>query len=84
MELVPTSSGFSVRFGVTTPPPVPEIYKVVAKKLDYRQEFEEGGKKTAKKLGQLLKGELIEGLPRADCKRVDSKGVEWVRFAQPD
>lgn len=84
MELVPTSSGFSVRFGVTTPPPVPEIYKVVAKKLDYRQEFEEGGKKTAKKLGQLLKGELIEGLPRADCKRVDSKGVEWVRFAKPD
>ena len=84
MELQPRSSGFSVRFGVTSPAPVPDMFKVVAKKVDYRQAFEEGGKKSAKKLGQLHRGELIEGLPGADCKRVDSKGVEWVHFAKPD
>jgi peptidyl-prolyl cis-trans isomerase A (cyclophilin A) len=84
MDLVPRSSGFSVRFGITMPPPVPDIYKVLVKKVDYRQDFEEAGKKSSRKLGQLHKGELIEGLPGAECKRVDSKGVEWVHFAKPD
>lgn len=84
MELQPRSSGFSVRFGITSPPPVPDMYKVVTKKVDYRQDFEENGKKSSKKLGQLHKGDLIEGLPGEGCKRVDSKGVEWVLFAKPD
>lgn len=84
MDLQPRSSGFSVAFGITSPAPVPDMYQVVAKKVDYRQDFEEGGKKSSRKLGQLHRDELIEGLPGADCKRTDSKGIVWVLFAKPD
>ena len=63
MELQPRSSGFSVRFGVTHPPAIPDMYQVLVKKLDYRAEFVESGKNKSAKLGTLKRGELIEGLP---------------------
>lgn len=66
---------FSVVFGVTSPPKIPDMYKVVHKKAEYRAEFE--AKKT---LGKLKLGELVEALQRL----TDAKGVDWVCFCKPD
>ena len=84
MELQPRSSGFSVRFGVTHPPAIPDMYQVLVKKLDYRAEFVESGKNKSAKLGTLKRGELIEGLPGEGCQMTDAKGVVWIYFARPD